>query len=82
MLTVQEKTKVIILTANYRIRGDIALLPDARVTDFIVNARDFIAVTDAEVSDSSGRPLLTSSFLNIQKQWIEAIMPSDLATMV
>jgi len=82
MLSDEEKTRVIILTTHYRIRGDIALLPDSRMTDYIVNSNDFIAVINAEVMDSQGMPILTTTFLNVHKQRIEAIMPADLATMV
>ena len=33
----EAKTKVIILTSNYRIRGQIHLQPGARVTDFMID---------------------------------------------
>ena len=44
----QNKTRVTILTGTYRIKGNIDLLPGARVTDYMSEAKGFIAVTDAE----------------------------------
>ncbi len=46
------KTKVTILTGTYRIKGYIELMPGARVTDYMVEAKDFIAVRPK--SGSSG----------------------------
>ena len=51
----QNRTKVTILTGTYRIKGYIDLLPGARVTDFMNDARGFIAVTEAEVWEVAGR---------------------------
>lgn len=73
-----DKTKVVILTAHHRIKGYIALYLNARLTDYIVEAKPFIAVTDAEVMDINGTLLFTASFLNIQKDHIEIITPADM----
>ena len=78
MNTPEEKTRVMILTGNYRITGAINLLPGARLTDYIVDAKPFIALTDAEVTDRDGRRLLTASFLNVQRNRIEVIIPEEL----
>ena len=43
------KLRVQILAGNYRIEGDIALTPGARVTDYMIEAKPLPAVTDAEV---------------------------------
>ena len=61
------KTKVTILTSTYRVKGYIDLLPGSRVTDFMAEARDFIAVTNAEVweltlTNTSADPLQSASF--------------------
>ena len=74
----EEKTRVMILTGHYRITGSINLFPGARLTDYIVDAKPFIALTDAEVTDRDGRRLLTTSFLNIQRDRIEVIIPEEL----
>jgi len=78
MPTPENRTKVTILTGNYRIKGYIDVLPGARVTDFIVQSKDFIAVTDAEVYEPElgGRQVLTTSFINVNRQHIQVIAPT------
>lgn len=65
------------MTGNYRIVGSVDLLPGARVTDFLSESRDFIAVTDAEVWGMDGRKLFASTFLNINRDRIELVMPEE-----
>lgn len=74
------KTKVIILTGHYRILGHISVLPEARVTDYICESKEFIAVTDAEVWDHDERKVSSSSFMNVNRDHIEIIMPEDAVT--
>ena len=45
-----ETTKVVILTRSFRVQGLIALLPGARLTDFLTDSKAFIAVTDADLA--------------------------------
>ncbi len=73
-----DKTKVVILTINHRIKGDISLYSNVRLTDYVVEAKPFMAVTDAEVMDMSGKLIFNASFLNVQKDHIEIIMPVDM----
>ena len=58
----ETKTKVTILTDAYRVKGYIELIPGARITDFLADSRDFIAVTDAEVWELAigGREILAA----------------------
>ena len=46
----ETKTKVTILTGSYRIKGYIDLIPGARLTDYIVEAKSFVAVTEGDVT--------------------------------
>ncbi|OFZ98205.1 MAG: hypothetical protein A2Z64_06085 [Betaproteobacteria bacterium RIFCSPLOWO2_02_67_12] len=71
------RTKVTILTSSYRIKGYIELLPGARVTDYMREAREFIAVIDAEVWDLAlgGRQMLAAPFLDVSRQHIQVITP-------
>jgi hypothetical protein len=73
----ETKTKVTILTSTYRIRGYIDLVPGARVTDFMASARDFIAVTNAEVWElqPGGRQVAASPFINVSREHIEIVWP-------
>jgi len=69
------KTKVTIFTGNYRIKGYIELMPGARVTDFMVEAKDFIAVTEAEIWELGERKIMNAPFLNVSRQHVQIIMP-------
>jgi hypothetical protein len=73
----ETKTKVTILTPTYRIKGHIDLLPGARITDYMAEARDFIAVTNAEVWELQvgGRQVLSAPFISVSREHIEIILP-------
>lgn len=75
----EKMTKVTILTGHYRIVGYIDLLPGARVTDYLSEAREFFAVIDAEVWDLNGRKISAGSFMNINRNRIEVMMPEATA---
>ena len=69
------RTKVTILTGTYRINGYVELLPGARLTDFMIEAKAFIAVIDAEVADLGGRLLLNEPFLNVSREHVQVVIP-------
>lgn len=73
----EARTKVTILTSSYRIKGYIDLIPGARMTDFMAEAKDFIALTEAEVweLEVGGRHLLSTPFLNVSRNHIQVIAP-------
>ena len=75
----EDRTKVTIFTSSYRVRGFIELVPGARITDFMAEARDFIAVTHAEVWElqPGGRQVASAPFLNVSRFHIEIILPGD-----
>ncbi len=73
----ESKTWVTILTDTYRIKGNIDLLPGARVTDYLAEAKEFIAVTDAEVWEVVGRQVFTAPFLNVNKEHIQVVAPGS-----
>jgi hypothetical protein len=77
MQTHDTGTKVTIFTNAYRIKGYIDLIPGARVTDFMAEAKEFIAVTHAEVweLEVGGRQLLSSPFLNVSRDHIQIVAP-------
>ncbi|HUJ86733.1 MAG TPA: hypothetical protein VLX30_07775 [Burkholderiales bacterium] len=77
-MAIQEsRTKVVILTGTYRIKGYIDLVPGARVTDYMVEAKSFIAVTDAEVWELEGRQVFTAPFINVSREHIEVVAPGS-----
>ena len=73
------RTKVTIFTGSYRIKGYIDLIPGARVTDYMAAAREFIAVTDAEVWELQlgGRQIIAAPFLNVGREHIQVIAPGQ-----
>jgi hypothetical protein len=73
----QTKTKVTVLTSAYRIKGYIDLIPGARLTDFIVEAKSFVAVTDAEVWELhlGGRQILAAAFIDVSRDHIQIVLP-------
>jgi len=76
--TDSESTKLItILTGSYRIKGHITLTPGARVTDYMVDAKGFIALTHAEVWELDGRQVATGPFINVSREHIQIVIPED-----
>jgi hypothetical protein len=73
----QTKTRITILTSAYRIKGYIDLIPGARLTDFIVEAKSFVAVTDAEVWELQlgGRQILAAEFIDVSRDHIQIVLP-------
>ncbi|MEK6246299.1 MAG: hypothetical protein AABM33_17585 [Pseudomonadota bacterium] len=73
------RTKVTIFTGSYRIKGYIDLIPGARVTDYMAEAKEFIAVTDAEVWELQlgGRQIIAAPFLNVCRGHIQVIAPGQ-----
>jgi hypothetical protein len=71
------RTRVTIFTSAYRIKGYIDLIPGARVTDYMAEAKAFIAVTDAEVWELQlgGRQIIAAPFLNVSREHIQLIAP-------
>ena len=73
----ESKTKVTILTGTYRIKGLIDLLPGARMTDYMAEAKEFIAVTDAEVWEVVGRQVFAAPFVNVNRHHVQIIAPGS-----
>lgn len=71
------RTRVAILTDAYQVKGYVDLLPGARITDLINGARDFVAVTEAEVFElgENRRHIVNAPFLNVCRAHIQIIMP-------
>lgn len=76
----EAKTRVVILTGHYRIVGEIDLVPGARVTDYLEEAREFFAVTNAEVWDLNGRKIVAARFMDVHRGHIEVMIPDAEVT--
>ena len=77
----QDRTKVRIYTEQYMILGDIAMFADSRLTDFMVGANEFIALTNVAVSNLDGKTLFKSSFMNVQTEKIIIILPENMVLL-
>ena len=73
----ETRTRVAILTASYQVKGYVDLLAGARITDLMNGAKDFVAVTDAEVYEvgSNARHVFSVPFLNICRAHVQIIAP-------
>ena len=70
------RTTITIFTGAYRIKGFIDLMPGARITDYMVESKNFIAVTNAEVWDQD-RKVLSAPFINVALHHIQIVMPGS-----
>ena len=66
-----------IWTDSFIITGEIDTLRDERLTDYIRENKDFIAVTQVKVSDRTERDLFRTHFLNVSTRHIEIILPAE-----
>ena len=71
----QNSTRVHIYTDQFIIDGEIGMFSDTRMTDYIISAHEFIAVTNARVFSPDKKILCHADFLNIQKNKIVIIVP-------
>ncbi len=76
--TDKDRVRIVILTATYRIEGEIYVLAGARLTDALNSkAKDFLAVTDARVYRvDTGELACESSYLAINREAITVILPA------
>lgn len=75
MMEGDTRTRVVILAGSYRIKGEIELVPGARITDYMLDAKEFFAVTKAEVWDLEGRKIFSAPFLNVSREQVVVVAP-------
>jgi hypothetical protein len=71
---------VVILTRDYRIEGEIHILPGSRITDFVNSktSEDFVAVTNAEIiSLPKDMSISKVEYLAVNKSYIKIIYPLE-----
>jgi hypothetical protein len=71
---------VVILTQDYRIMGEIHVLPGSRLTDYVNSQPDenFVAMTNAEiVSLVDNIPISKVDYLALNKSYINMIYPLE-----
>lgn len=71
------RAQVLILTDTYQIKGSLELIAGARITDLLNGAKEFIAVTDADVYEVGGnlRHVFSAPFLDVCRAHIQVIAP-------
>lgn len=69
------RARVVMLAGSFRIKGEIEIVPGARVTDFMLESKPFIAVTNAEVWDLEGRRIVVAPFLNVARDHVVVVAP-------
>lgn len=73
----ETRRKVTVLTNGYQIMGECSVLPGARVTDYLNDSRDFIALTNASVWHvADARKMMNAAFLNLNRGNVEIIVPN------
>jgi hypothetical protein len=73
----QNRARVVMLAGTFRIKGEIELVPGARVTDYMVESKPFIAITNAEVWDLEGRRIMVVPFLNVSRDHVVVVAPDS-----
>lgn len=79
-MSTESTTKVLIITDRFKITGEIALYQGARLTDFVTEAKTFIAVSNAEVKTMDGHMVFAAEFLDVHREHIELIVQTDAIT--
>lgn len=72
-----EKVRVILYTSDFRILGDIYIIPGSRLTDMLnIKGKDFIALTDASILGLKENTVFVEvPFLAIKRDSIVAVHP-------
>ena len=75
----KDEKKIIAFIGNYKLRGTIFMPTGARLSDFLggVGAKQFIPVGDVVVTDTAGKEICKSNFLELNKDRILFLIPED-----
>jgi hypothetical protein len=80
MVAREESSLVVLYTHRFVIEGRVALVPGARLTDFLRESREFIAVVDVTLRRASDHEILKQlPFLDVRRDCIELAYPADNA---
>jgi hypothetical protein len=69
------KVRIVVLVGDWRIEGDLPVGESCRVTDALnAHVNEFIALTDAKVSDArTGELLVESAFVDVNRLGISMV---------
>lgn len=64
-------------TSKHIISGKVNLIPGARLTDFMREAKEYIVVADVTVSMHDGTKLFDAEFIDVLRREIEIAVPQE-----
>lgn len=73
----KEKQKFRIFTRQFDIVGYLHIYSGVRLTDYMNESKEFIAVTDAEIRRPADGTFMNAEFLTVRKDEIEIILPEE-----
>jgi len=72
------KQRVMILIPGFSIEGILAIPPQARLSDFLNTARQFIAVLDAKIFETKTNKFVQETpFVELNRDFIVSIVPLE-----
>lgn len=77
-----QQMRVVVLTRSYQIHGTITMDRETRLTDHFSQTKGFLALTDAEVTRPDGGEVLAASFLDINRESIEIVVPDEPKNLI
>jgi len=76
----KEKLGVIVFTAHHKVRGEVHLYENSRLTDILngdTGTKDFLPVTNATITDLRSGNSQEVGFLSINRRHVELVMEDD-----
>ncbi len=74
----ESRSPVVLYTGRYVVHGRIALYAGSRLTDYMRQSEDFIAVTGVVVTDVDGREIFRADLVNVRTECVEVADPAEL----
>lgn len=71
---------VLIQVTEYRVRGNLHIRHEERLTDALNQKDPFLAITDAVIEDMMGNVLYETNFLNLNTAFVIWILPESELT--
>ena len=71
---------IVVLTDTFRVEGKLGIFSGVRLTDYMNESKTFIPMTDATVKDLCGRQIMKTALVNVKKESIQLVIPSEEVT--
>ena len=74
----KEEITIVAYTRNYRITGHMYIPPGGRLSDFLsgTGSKKFIPVTNAVITDISGKNVCKATFIELNRDKIIFLLPA------